>query len=867
MSTTGCCPVSENLSAHATGRGVRLDSLEATMRISNVSIKWKLMAVCVTLVAVPVLFIGGLSYGTARDQILAQIEEFLQGQSVVILQNAQNTYELARKGVNANLNVATQIVEEYGEPVINEDGKMVLISAEKEAAVQQTVTQDLYVAHIIAYSEGAPRRELDKTITVDAVNQITKKTDRVEIPLMTIAGQQVAFDYEIVDKIKGTAGVETATIFQLIPQGLLRISTNVMKLDGERAVGTYIPPTSVVYQTVMAKKTFFGRAFVVNAWYKTAYEPIFDAAGEVIGVLYVGVKEQRYIVNDSNAIVDRVQDEIGGTVTVFQLKDFEGAKEDDSTSHGWPYDKAMYRVSTNVIKKDGKRAVGTIVSKPVYDVVMEGETFLGRAWVVNAWYMTAYKPLYSDTGEICGILYVGVKEDDYKSVLRNELAKLTIGETGYVYILDTKGDYQLSPHGQRDGENILDAQDAAGERYAKAIIDMAKGLPQGEPGLHTYTIEEKGEVRRKLDGFTFFPQWDWVIVSSAFHDEFTGGLDSIRRVTTAVTIGSILLGALVALGFAVRITKSLERNVTLTMELAQGNLDTDTTTSHQNDEIGKMAQALQAMTLKLREVVSSVSTAADMVSDGSADLNASVQILSGGAANQASSLDKTTTAMARVLANIEQNANNAKHTETIANSTSVDAEGTAASVNEALQAMREIADKINIVGEIARQTNLLALNAAIEAARAGEHGKGFAVVASEVRKLAERSQDAASGISELSNSSVGIAERAGKSIAELIDNVRQTTGLVQEISAASEEQKQGVEEIDGYLTEFEAIVRQNTAASAEMATSAEALSSQAVELNQTVQFFSLDGRDERNGPGAGREPQGARAVQPRPRGS
>ena len=160
-------------------------------------------------------------------------------------------------------------------------------------------------------------------------------------------------------------------------------------------------------------------------------------------------------------------------------------------------------------------------------------------------------------------------------------------------------------------------------------------------------------------------------------------------------------------------------------------------------------------------------------------------------------------------------------------------------VNETVTAMKHIAKKISLIEDIAYKTNLLSLNAAIEAASAGEHGKGFAVVAAEVRKLAESSRVTAEEISELAINSVDIAERAGKVIAEVVPNIVKTSDLVQEISAASEEQSSGIGQINEAMTQLDTATQQNAAASEELAATSEELSGQAEQLQQVVAFFNL----------------------------
>jgi len=167
--------------------------------------------------------------------------------------------------------------------------------------------------------------------------------------------------------------------------------------------------------------------------------------------------------------------------------------------------------------------------------------------------------------------------------------------------------------------------------------------------------------------------------------------------------------------------------------------------------------------------------------------------------------------------------------------------------------MKSIAEKIGIIDDIAYQTNLLALNAAIEAARAGEHGKGFAVVAAEVRKLAERSQVAAQEISSVASSSVHLAEKAGKLLDQMVPNIRKTSDLVQEITAASEEQASGVKQINGAVTQLSKTTQTNAAASEELAATAEEMNGQVEQLEQAVAFFKLEG--------------GGSVVQMKPRGA
>ena len=287
-----------------------------------------------------------------------------------------------------------------------------------------------------------------------------------------------------------------------------------------------------------------------------------------------------------------------------------------------------------------------------------------------------------------------------------------------------------------------------------------------------------------------------------------------------------------------RMVASLRESANLADEIAGGNLMIDPRPASDRDQLGN---ALKNMIDRLRGVVGDAIAAANNVSAGSQELSAAAEQVSQGATEQASSAEEASASMEEMAANIKQNADNAAQTEKISRQSAVDAETSGNAVSKAVDAMRTIAEKITIVQEIARQTDLLALNAAVEAARAGEHGKGFAVVASEVRKLAERSQTAATEISSLSGGTVKAAQAAGEMLQKLVPDIRKTAELVAEISAACREQDIGASQINEAIQQLDKVTQQNASASEEMSATSEELASQSEELQTSISYFRIDG--------------------------
>jgi len=302
---------------------------------------------------------------------------------------------------------------------------------------------------------------------------------------------------------------------------------------------------------------------------------------------------------------------------------------------------------------------------------------------------------------------------------------------------------------------------------------------------------------------------------------------------------SILVSLILAVLITRGILQSLKSLQQIVGFLAKGDLRVEIDLD-QKDEIGVLANALKNMRNQLGSVVLQVRTNSDALSSASHEISATAQSISQSAIQQASGVEETTASIEQLNASVRQNADNAKVTCTIATTASEEANNSGQAVKKTVLAMKEIADKISLIEDIAYKTNLLSLNAAIEAALAGEHGKGFTVVAAEVRKLAENSRITAQEINALAKNSVKIAEEAGFLLEKMVPNIQKTADLVEEITASSVEQAQGIGQISQAVNQLDRAAQQNAAGSEELAATAEELNGQAMQLQQVMSFFRVD---------------------------
>lgn len=425
-------------------------------------------------------------------------------------------------------------------------------------------------------------------------------------------------------------------------------------------------------------------------------------------------------------------------------------------------------------------------------------------------------------GMFLAIVEIGNFADKY-------FASISVGESGYAFM--TKGDGLIIAHPEK--EAVLTAN----------LFDTPHGKIMGERKNGRLEYEWKG-----VDKIAAFGQVDktgWIVAITATTAELFADVNSIRIISLVISLAAIALLSILGYLIITPVTVGIKLAADHARRQAGGDFTTSVPSSQlrRRDEIGILANAFKDMKEAISDIVNNINNNAVTLAGAAEEVNSTSQSLSEGSNEQAASVEETSSTIEEISSTVAQNAENAKITDDIARTTAEQAGKGGAAVKQTVEAMNKIADTISVVEDIAYQTNLLALNAAIEAARAGEHGKGFSVVASEVRKLAEKSQEASAKISELAGSSVDIANDAGKLLDEMIPSIQKTADLVQGISSASEQQADGIEQINSGMNQLSQVSTATASASEELASTSEQMSQQAQALQKMLLFFKTEETD------------------------
>jgi methyl-accepting chemotaxis protein len=662
-------------------------------------------------------------------------------------------------------------------------------------------------------------------------------------------------NFAAVDRVKAVAG-GTATVFL----GDLRVTTNVQKPDGSRAVGTKLAP-GPAHDTVFGKhETYRGEADILGETYLTIYEPIVSGS-DVIGIAYVGVKKAQFFEVLRDLVMTNLELGAGAIVLAGLVMFF-----------------LVRRIfkPIAVIKRELVAMAGATTQQE-----LDARTYAALDVTLDALRQAVYG---------CGephrdgdVLYFGGR------AVNNDLELVDgIGAQDGMLVTIFMGDRRVTTNVRKaDGSRVVGTTLAQGPVYDRVL--KAGKTYRGDANIFDtphFTIYEPILSDGVVIGILFVGTPRRAAGDQAGRQSGVRAADEIGAMREAMfDLGKAAKAKEIAEREAAeqrQEARDAQRQFQATQRDAQRRMEEERARNAelQTSIVNALARGLatlsdgdltvrldagfteasqqirddfNAAAVRLQETIGAVIAATHEVTGASAEISGSTSDLSQRTEEQAASLEQTSAAMEEISATAKRNAENAQRASRSSGGASQLADRSGQIVTKTVDAMArikassgKIADIIGLIDEIARQTNLLALNAAVEAARAGDAGRGFAVVASEVRNLAQRSSQAAKDISDLilsSNSQVqegvGLVNEAGNALTAIVASIKEVAEIVAEIASASIEQSSGIEEINKALGQMDQITQQNSALVEESATTARMLQTQAAAMSEQVGIFRI----------------------------
>ncbi|WP_380167412.1 methyl-accepting chemotaxis protein [Jannaschia sp. R86511] len=520
--------------------------------------------------------------------------------------------------------------------------------------------------------------------------------------------------------------------------------------------------------------------------------------------------------DDRVPVIDDVNALTGATVTLFQRMNEQGD---------------MLRVATSVRTAEDTRAIGTYIpaagadgtANPVVAALLAQETYLGNAFVVNAWFESAYQPIVAD-GVVVGALYVGIQQQAVPE-LSDAVLQAALGERGETFVVGTAGTragvYDLAADSAAVGTSALEAElDADGQPWLAPVLERAPELTEGEAEVVTLERDAPGGGTETVTvGYSYYAPWDWAVVSVVSHDDFAATaerLAAVERQTFGAIALAALVSALVAVGvgahLAGRATRPVAAAARAVGRLAHGEEHGATGTGGRTGGMTGASRDLAVASRDTAERARSVSGSAGEVRGDAEATAAAVEQLTSANAEITRARTPLADVVQRLSSNVEQVRRSAVEVSTIAEAADAAARATSEVVDRLDRAGDQVAVSVDAISGIAAQTKLLALNAGIEAARAGEAGRGFAVVATDVKQLAEQSGTASLSIQGSVEAMRTEMAEAKESMARIQETVSRIRDLQQVITSATHEQAEGTHELsDSQKAVDSALAEQSTA--------------------------------------------------------